>query len=94
MFRSVTAARESGRSGSRIWGQSTEPTMQIAPTDYLATLNTYQDPANGTVSWNLARICADFMGLSEGFVGLYGPLRGQRVDFCEFAAWAIGALDG
>lgn len=93
MFRSVTAARESSRSGSRIWGQSTKPTMQIAPTDYLAALGRCQDPA-GAVSWHLAQICADLMGLSEAFMGLYGPLQGQRVDFGEFAAWAFTTLDG
>ena len=93
MFRSVTAARESSRSGSRIWGQSTKPIMPT-PTDYLATLNTYQDPANGTVSWYLAQICADLMGIDMAFSNLYGPIKGQRVDFGEFAAWAIAALDG
>ena len=59
-----------------------------APTDYLAALQSYMDPSNGTVSYNYARICAKLMQISAEFETDYSCMEGHRVDVGEFRVWA------
>jgi hypothetical protein len=58
------------------------------PNGYLLALQSYMDPANGTVTWNNARIAAKLLKLSDEFVMEYGHMYGDRVDFGEFNVWA------
>ena len=45
-----------------------------APTDYIAALQSYMDPENGTVSYWFAKICADLLNLSDQFSTEYGHM--------------------
>ena len=63
-----------------------------APTDYLAALQSYMDPSNGTVPYTHARICARLLNLSDAFFVEYGCMKGHRVDVGEFNVWALNLL--
>lgn len=63
-----------------------------APTDYLAALQTYMEPSNGTVSYWYAKTCAKFLHLSEQFFTDYSCMEGHRVDVGEFNVWALNLL--
>ena len=62
------------------------------PTDYLAALQSYMEPSNGTVSYTYARICAQLLHLSDQFVADYSCMEGHRVDVGEFNVWALNLL--
>jgi hypothetical protein len=62
------------------------------PTDYLAALQSYMDPDNGTVSYNYARICAKLLNISGEFQTDYSYMEGHRIDLGEFRSWAIENL--
>jgi hypothetical protein len=62
------------------------------PTAYLAALETYMDPENGTVSYDYARICAQLLSISDAFKTDYSCMEGHRVDVGEFNVWAIENL--
>ena len=62
------------------------------PTDYLAALQTYMDPKNGTVAYDYARICAKLLKLSDQFIADYSCMEGHRVDVGEFNVWALNLL--
>ena len=61
-------------------------------TDYLAVLESYMDPSNGTVAYEYARICAKLLHLSDQFVTDYSCMEGYRVDVGEFNVWALNLL--
>ena len=63
-----------------------------APTDYLAALQSYMDPSNGTVPYNYARICAQLLKLSDQFIVEYSCMDGHSVDVGEFNVWALNLL--
>ncbi len=63
-----------------------------APTDYLAALQSYMDPSNGTVPYTHARICAQLLNLTDSFSADYGCMEGHRVDVGEFNVWALNLL--
>ena len=63
-----------------------------APTDYLAALQSYMEPSNGTVSYWYAKTCAKFLHLSDQFVTDYSCMEGHRVDVGEFNVWALNLL--
>lgn len=65
-----------------------------APTDYLAALQSYMHPDNGTVPFYFAKTCADLMHLSDAFSAEYGFMEenNERVDLGEFSMWAIKSL--
>ena len=63
-----------------------------APTDYLAALQSYMEPSNGTVPYTYARICARLLHLSEEFQTEYSCMEGHRVDVGEFNVWALNLL--
>ena len=63
-----------------------------APTDYLAALQSYMDPSDGTVPYNYARICAQLLKLSDQFIAEYSCMEGHRVDVGEFNVWALNLL--
>ena len=62
------------------------------PTDYLAALQSYMEPSNGTVPYTYARICARLLHLSEEFQTEYSCMEGHRVDVGEFNVWALNLL--
>ena len=62
------------------------------PTDYLAALQSYMEPSNGTVPYNYARICAQLLKLSDQFIVEYSCMEGHRVDVGEFNVWALNLL--
>ena len=62
------------------------------PTDYLAALQSYMEPSNGTVSYTYAKICAQLLHLSDQFVTDYSCMEGYRVDVGEFNVWALNLL--
>ena len=66
----------------------------LAPTpiDYLATLEFYMDPENGTCAYHYAEICANYLKLSDQFVIDYSCMEGYRVDVGEFNVWALNLL--
>jgi hypothetical protein len=57
------------------------------PTDYLAALQSYMDPENGTVPYTHARICAKLCNLSDAFFADYSCMEGERIDVGEFNVW-------
>jgi len=63
-----------------------------APTAYLAALQSYMDPSNGTVPYTYARICAQLLNISDAFQTDYSCMEGHRVDVGEFNVWAIENL--
>jgi hypothetical protein len=63
-----------------------------APTDYLAALQSYMEPSNGTVPYTYARICAKLLKLSDQFIAEYSCMEGHRVDVGEFNVWALNLL--
>jgi len=65
-----------------------------APTaiDYLAHLESYMNPWNGTVAYSYAKICAQLLNLSDQFVADYSCMEGHRVDVGEFNVWALNLL--
>lgn len=65
-----------------------------APTDYLAALQSYMHPDNGTVPFYFARTCAELIGLTDQFSTEYGHMEknNERVDLGEFSMWAIKSL--
>ena len=63
-----------------------------APTDYLAALQSYMNPENGTVAYDYARICAKYLKLSEEFQTEYSCMKGYRIDVGEFNVWALNLL--
>ena len=64
-----------------------------APTDYLAALQSYMEPSNGTVPYTYARICARLLHLSEEFQTEYSCMEGyNRIDVGEFNVWALNLL--
>ena len=63
-----------------------------APTDYLAALQSYMNPENGTVAYDYARICAKYLKLSEEFQTEYSCMEGHRIDVGEFNVWALNLL--
>ena len=75
---------------------TTEP--MTAPTDYLdalawlAVLQSYMDPSNGTVPYTHARICAQFLNLSDAFSAEYQCMEGHRIDVGEYNVWAMNLL--
>jgi len=62
------------------------------PTDYLATLETYMNPENGTCAYHYAEICAKYLKLSDQFITDYSCMKGHRVDVGEFNVWALNLL--
>jgi hypothetical protein len=62
-----------------------------APTDYLFALQSYM-AANGTVTWDNARIAAKLLNLTDSFLADYGCMEGHRVDVGEFNVWALNLL--
>ena len=62
------------------------------PTDYLAALQSYMEPSNGTVSYTYAKICAQLLHLSDQFVTDYSCMEGYRVDVGEFNYCALNLL--
>ena len=62
------------------------------PTDYLAALQSYMEPSNGTVPYTYARICAQLLKLSDKFIAEYSCMEGYRVDVGEFNVWALNLL--
>jgi hypothetical protein len=72
--------------------KSTTTDPMLAPTDYLAALQSYMEPSNGTVPYTYARICARLLHLSEEFQTEYSCMEGYRVDVGEFNVWALNLL--
>ena len=66
--------------------------MQIKPRHYLAVLESYMDPNNGTVCYTYARVCARLLNLSDEFVTEYGHMEGYRIDVGEYNVWAMNLL--
>ena len=63
-----------------------------APTDYLAALQSYMDPENGTVGYWFAKTCAQLLHLSDQFVADYSCMEGERIDLGEYNVWALNLL--
>jgi hypothetical protein len=63
-----------------------------APIDYLATLETYMNPENGTCAYHYAEICARLLHLSEEFQTEYSCMKSYRIDVGEFNVWALNLL--
>ena len=63
-----------------------------APTDYLAALQSYMDPENGTVGYWFAKTCADLLNLSDQFSTEYGHMEWERIDLGEYNVWALNLL--
>jgi hypothetical protein len=66
--------------------------LSPTPINYLATLETYMEPSNGTVPYTYARICARLLHLSEEFQTEYSCMKGYRIDVGEFNVWALNLL--
>lgn len=64
----------------------------ITPTDYLAVLQSYVDPNNGTVSYWYAQTCAKLIKLSEQFESEYNCMEGERIDLGEFYVWVFQTI--
>ena len=76
----------------RLTSHRTDPMLAPTPTDYLATLETYMNPENGTCAYHYAEICAKYLKLSDQFVADYSCMKGHRVDVGEFNVWALNLL--
>ena len=63
-----------------------------APTDYIAALQSYMDPENGTVGYWFAKTCADLLNLSDQFSAEYGHMEWERIDLGEYNVWALNLL--
>ncbi len=65
-----------------------------APTDYIAALQSYIDPENGTVGYWFAKTCAQLIGLTDQFSEEYGFMENnnERIDLGEFNVWALNLL--
>lgn len=61
-------------------------------TAYLAALESYMDPSNGTVPYTHARICSQLLNLSDAFSLEYSHMEGHRIDVGEFNVWALNLL--
>ena len=72
--------------------RTTATAIMTAPTAYLAALQSYMDPSNGTVPYTYARICAQLLNISDAFQTDYSCMEGHRVDVGEFNVWAIENL--
>ena len=70
----------------------TAPTDYLDALDYLAVLQSYMDPSNGTVPYTHARICAQFLNLSDAFSAEYQCMEGHRIDVGEYNVWAMNLL--
>ena len=68
------------------------PMLAPTPIDYLATLETYMNPENGTCAYHYAEICAKYLKLSEEFQTEYSCMEGYRIDVGEFNVWALNLL--